>query len=155
MKPNMSVFTKQERPFLGSAVKDGKLRFTSVSQIIQFDHSTEGCNRRWFYSYVRGLKEEKTAKQRKRRAAAKAEKAKPARAARAPKAAKVPREKRAKDPIAGIRSEVKLKKLQVNTGAALSVIYRGVAGLRPSLDGVDAVAADRLIAQLRARGVEG
>lgn len=100
-------------------------------------------------------REEKTAKQRKRRAAAKAEKAKPARAARAPKAAKVPREKRAKDPIAGIRSEVKLKKLQVNTGAALSVIYRGVAGLRPSLDGVDAVAADRLIAQLRARGVEG
>ena len=59
----MSIFPPKQRPFLGSAVKNKTLMFTSISQVVQFDHGTDGCNRRWFYTYVRGLKEPKTAKQ--------------------------------------------------------------------------------------------
>jgi hypothetical protein len=43
---------KKERVFLGSAVKNGVVRFTSVSQIVLFDpHSYGGCPRRWAYRY--------------------------------------------------------------------------------------------------------
>ena len=48
--------------FLGSSVKDGQLRFSSVSQIKTFDPNTDGgCNRKWWYQYIDGKKPAKTA----------------------------------------------------------------------------------------------
>ena len=52
---------KRERPFLGRAVKDGKIRFSSVSQIVIADEAQEGgCLRKWVWSYIFGKKEVKS-----------------------------------------------------------------------------------------------
>src|SRR6266567_4055626 len=46
---------------LGSAVRDGHLRFLSVSQIESFDPEVYGgCNRRWWFRRVAKSREEQT-----------------------------------------------------------------------------------------------
>jgi hypothetical protein len=46
--------------FLGHSVKDGRLRFTSVSAIKLYDTRKEGCKRKWAYKYLFGIKILKT-----------------------------------------------------------------------------------------------
>lgn len=59
-----ALVQKKERPYLGKAVQNGEILFSSVSQIVTFDPSMEGgCNRRWAFIYVFGKKEEKSAAQ--------------------------------------------------------------------------------------------
>ena len=41
----------ERRPYTGSAVVDGKIRFSSITQIKLFDPSSEGCNRKWWFGY--------------------------------------------------------------------------------------------------------
>lgn len=54
------------RPFLGRAVQDGKIRFSSVSQVTVFDPTTDGgCPRKWAFKYIFGKKELETDKQRR------------------------------------------------------------------------------------------
>ena len=44
--------TKSDRVYHGSSVKNGLIRYTSVSQIKMFDaHASEGCQRRWAFRY--------------------------------------------------------------------------------------------------------
>jgi hypothetical protein len=50
---------KKDR-FLGKAVRDGKLIYTSVSQIKLFNPADDGCNRKWVYQYVLGKKPPRT-----------------------------------------------------------------------------------------------
>lgn len=53
-----------DKPYLGHAVENGRIRFGSVSQIVIADHEQEGgCRRRWAFRYVFGKKEVKTAAQ--------------------------------------------------------------------------------------------
>lgn len=53
------------KPSFGSAVKDGVLRYTSASAIQTFDPDTyAGCNRRFYFTRVLGVKEPTTASQR-------------------------------------------------------------------------------------------
>jgi hypothetical protein len=52
--------TKRERPFLGHAIENGKVRFSSVSQIKIFDPKSDGCNRKWAFQYKFGKKPAKT-----------------------------------------------------------------------------------------------
>ena len=56
----MNDLPKKDRPFLGKAVSNGQLRFTSASQIAIFDPHADGCNRRFAYQYVFGVKLPKT-----------------------------------------------------------------------------------------------
>jgi len=51
--------TQKKKPFLGHSVKDGRLRFTSVSAIKLFDVRKEGCKRKWAYKYRFGIKTKK------------------------------------------------------------------------------------------------
>ncbi len=52
---------KKEENKLGKAVKDGFVRFLSVSSIKKFDPKEEaGCPRAWWYRYVKGLKDVET-----------------------------------------------------------------------------------------------
>lgn len=39
------------RPYTGSAVVNGKIRFSSITQIKLFDPRSEGCNRKWWFQY--------------------------------------------------------------------------------------------------------
>lgn len=56
---------KKERPHLGRSVLQGKVRFSSVSQIVIFDPRQEGgCNRRYAFIYIFGKKEMKGDAQR-------------------------------------------------------------------------------------------
>jgi hypothetical protein len=59
----MSDVKKKERPFLGRAIVDGKIRYTSVSQIKLFDPSSEGCPRKWHYAYKQAKKLARTGSQ--------------------------------------------------------------------------------------------
>jgi len=43
--------------FLGHAVRDGQLRFLSVSAIEKFDEAQGGCERKWGFRYIDGIKE--------------------------------------------------------------------------------------------------
>lgn len=44
-----------KRPFLGHAVKDGRIRFSSIKQIKMFDPSEDGgCPRKWVFEYLLG-----------------------------------------------------------------------------------------------------
>lgn len=53
-----SIHTKKDRPFLGSSIKDGRIRYSSVSQIKLFDHRVfGGCKRKWAFQYKFGKKE--------------------------------------------------------------------------------------------------
>ena len=55
---------KKDRPYLGSSVKDGFVRYSSVSQIVIASPDQEGgCLRRWAGIYLFGRKEEKSAAQ--------------------------------------------------------------------------------------------
>lgn len=54
---------KPDRPFLGKAIVNGNLRFTSASQIATADPLSDGCNRRFAYQYVFGVKLAKTPSQ--------------------------------------------------------------------------------------------
>lgn len=50
-----------DREFVGKAVVNGFIRFTSVSQISKFSPDEEGgCPRKWFYEYILGKKAIKT-----------------------------------------------------------------------------------------------
>ena len=56
------------RPFLGRSVLDGRIRYSSVSQIRIFDPAPNdggGCPRRWAFAYIYGKKETKTEAQKK------------------------------------------------------------------------------------------
>ncbi len=56
---------KKKRPFLGRAIVDGKIRYTSVSQIKMFDRTVDGgCPRKWAYAYVFRIKLERTDRQK-------------------------------------------------------------------------------------------
>jgi hypothetical protein len=55
--------SKKERVYVGRAVLDGRVRFSSASQIVLFDPAHEGCNRKWAYQYVFGKRLERTKRQ--------------------------------------------------------------------------------------------
>lgn len=51
-----------KRPFLGHAVKDGRIRFSSIKQIKMFDPSEDGgCPRKWVFEYLLGKRPAKAA----------------------------------------------------------------------------------------------
>lgn len=54
------TFDDEGKIFKGSAVRNGRLIFTSVSQIKMFDKAHEGCPRKWTYHYVLKKKLAKT-----------------------------------------------------------------------------------------------
>lgn len=57
---------EKKRPFLGRAILNGRVRFSSVSQIVMYDPSMDGgCPRRWAFAYKWGKKETKTDAQKK------------------------------------------------------------------------------------------
>jgi hypothetical protein len=56
----MTLSTATKKPFLGKAVIEGKMQYTSVSAMEKFAAETEGCNLKWWYRYVDGRKEEET-----------------------------------------------------------------------------------------------
>lgn len=49
-----------DEPFTGYAVRNGILRFTSVTQISMFDDESDGCPSKWAFRYVFGKKLQKT-----------------------------------------------------------------------------------------------
>lgn len=51
---------EESKIFLGAAVANGRIRFTSVSQLVLFDPRYEGCNRKWAFRYVFGKKLKRT-----------------------------------------------------------------------------------------------
>jgi len=54
-----------KRPSPGYTVKNGNIRYLSISQVVKFDPNEDGgCNRRWAFRYVFGKKEEETFAQR-------------------------------------------------------------------------------------------
>ncbi len=55
----------KKKPYIGRAVLNGKIRHTSVSQIKLFDPKSEGCKRKWAFSYKWGKKLLKTGSQKK------------------------------------------------------------------------------------------
>lgn len=56
----LALKQKQERENIGSAVRNGQLRFTSASQIKLFDPKSDGCNRKWAFQYLLRKKPKKT-----------------------------------------------------------------------------------------------
>lgn len=64
--PEPEVNDRPDRPHIGHAVKDGKIRFLSVSQVVVFDARYEGgCPRRWAFQKLFGKKEAKTDAQKR------------------------------------------------------------------------------------------
>lgn len=57
----MSVFKNETKPYLGSAVENGKPRYTSISALKTLDQ----CERAWWFRYVMGFKGEQSAAQKK------------------------------------------------------------------------------------------
>lgn len=61
LAPSAEKKSRGGRPYVGRAIQDGKIRFTSISQIVMFDPEMDGgCERRWAYAYIFGKKEKKT-----------------------------------------------------------------------------------------------
>lgn len=55
----------KDETYFGRAVDNGKIRFSSVSQIVIFSPDYQGgCNRRWVYQYLFGKKEPETTRQK-------------------------------------------------------------------------------------------
>jgi hypothetical protein len=55
------VGVERDRKYLGKAVENGVLKYTSVSALAMFNPAEYGgCNRRWYLRYVDGRKEEKS-----------------------------------------------------------------------------------------------
>src|SRR6266705_11746 len=51
---------KKKKPNYGHSVSNGKINYSSVSQIKMFDPKDDGCPAKWAYSYMFGIKLDKT-----------------------------------------------------------------------------------------------